>query len=175
MQRRHGFSWRLSSRRLAWHALKWRTQWPSLLQWRRRQRHHAVPLTRPNIAVGPPGWVPAPEPRRVAIFGINFKYRLKSITQRNLTEVEPSRKSAAARKAPRPSEQTASRERDPSCGAAIVPPPNQLWEDCHGEDLNSSGSGQRREARLAELRGGNAPMQMRERSRRGEHHGSVRL
>src|SRR5215471_3803814 len=27
------------------------------------------------------------------------------------------------------SERTASRERDPSCGAAIAPLPNQLWED----------------------------------------------
>src|SRR5258708_34407675 len=37
---------------------------------------------------------------RLPISRKNFKYRSKSITQRNLTEIELSRKSAAARKAP---------------------------------------------------------------------------
>src|SRR5207249_7865978 len=41
-----------------------------------------------------------PQIMRLPISRKNFKYRSKSITQRNLTEIELSRKSAAARKAP---------------------------------------------------------------------------
>src|SRR5580692_8669459 len=67
-----------------------------------------------------------------------FKYRLKSITQRSLTEIDPCRKSAAARK-----------NLFPGNGfLRAVPSQNQLWEDCYGEGLNSSGSGQRREGRF---------------------------
>src|SRR5262249_47873260 len=40
-----------------------------------------------------------PRTMRIPMSRKNFKYRWKSITQRSLTEIEPSRKSAAARKA----------------------------------------------------------------------------
>src|SRR5215510_4058914 len=101
----------------------------------------------------------------------NFKYRWKSITQRSLTEIEPSRKSAGR------SAGTVRnlRRTDPSYGAAISSLPTNFGRISYGEHLNSPGSGQRREARLAQLRGRDARVQMREQSRRGERYVPVCL
>jgi S-(hydroxymethyl)glutathione synthase len=60
---------------------------------------------------------------RLPISRKNFKYRSKSITQRNLTEIEPSRKSGRSEGSFEVFGANASRERDPSCGAAIAPLP----------------------------------------------------
>ena len=70
---------------------------------------------------------------------------MQSVTAKNLTEIEPSRKSAAARKAP-----FASRRSEPPHENVIAArrrngADNQLREDMPWRDLNSSGSGQRRE------------------------------
>ena len=74
----------------------------------------------------------APQPKRLAVSRKNFKYRLKSITQKNLTEIEPSRKSAAARKDRwESSERTASRET--SSGAAMRRSETNFGRACDGD------------------------------------------
>ena len=72
----------------------------------------------------------------------NFKYRPRSITERKLTEIEPSRKGAAARKAPfevfgakLPHENVTVLRR----GNCAVTKTN-FGRTCYGDDLNSSGS-----------------------------------
>ena len=64
---------------------------------------------------------------------------------------------------------------DPSCGALIARYQTNFGRTCYGNDVNSPGSGRWCEARLAELRGGDARVQMREQSRRGERYVPVRL
>src|SRR5262245_9664100 len=124
------------------------------------------PLSRPNDGGPALVWVPAPGP-------CEFPCREKTSSidrKASLTEIEPSRKSAAARKAPIQNlpKRTGSRERDLSCGAELRRYQTNFGRTCYGNDLNSSGGGQRREARLAQLRGGgDARVQMREQSRRG--------
>src|ERR1043166_7575753 len=76
MRRRHGFSWRFSS--------------SVGLELRTGPRHSQHHDTSPSWACAHAIRSPPCEK--------SFKYRLKSITQRSLTEIDPSRKSAAARK-----------------------------------------------------------------------------
>src|SRR5215467_13362284 len=108
MQRRRGFSWHFPPRHLGWHELSWRTQGkrsPPGAKSRGRcngggddsrmkSPTHPSQRWRPGARMGS-----GPRTMRIPRSRKNFKYRWKSITQRSLTEIEPSRKSAAARKA----------------------------------------------------------------------------
>src|SRR5262249_6594974 len=136
-----------------------------------------VPRLPPHQEGAPVGLGSGHRTMRIPMSRKNFKYRWKSITQRSLTEIEPSRKSAAARKAP-----FYNLRSEPPHENVTRPATRQLrryqtnfGRTCYGNDLNSSGSGQRRETRLGQLRGGNASVQMREQSRRGERYVPVRL
>src|SRR6516165_9239084 len=103
MQRRRGFSWQFSSS-ASWLARaevddareKVAAGSEIPLQWRRRwQLHEESNPPVPTMAVRRSYGVPAPHHAN-SRSRKNFKYRKKSITQRSLTEIEPSRKSAAA-------------------------------------------------------------------------------
>src|SRR5262249_30290275 len=154
-------------RHLGWHELRWRTQ-----------RQRSPPGAEPRKRNGGEGnslmkipthpsqrWRSGarmgsgPRTMRIPRSRKNFNYRKKNITQRSVTEIEPSRKSGPVgryrSKSPELGWLT-----DPTAQQFVVA--NQLWEDKHGEHPNSPGSGQRCEARLAGLRGRDACVQMRE-------------
>src|SRR6266566_7150726 len=84
-----GFHGGFAPRHLGWHELR-----------RRTQRQRSPPGAEPRKRNGGGGsGLMKPRTMRIPRSRKNFKYRWKSITQRSLTEIEPSRKSAAARKA----------------------------------------------------------------------------
>src|SRR5262249_11731268 len=87
---------------------------------------HPSPQRRARVRMGS-----GPPTMRIPMSRKNFKYRWKSITQKSRNENQPFPNNAAHSEGAnfKSSERTASRERDPSCGAAIAPLPNQLWED----------------------------------------------
>jgi hypothetical protein len=100
-----GFHGGFPPRRLGRHELKWTTQGQrSPPGARPRKRCHGGEANSlMNIPTDPSQrwrWGAhmgsGPQTMRAPISRKNFKYRLKSITQRNLTEIAPSRKSAAA-------------------------------------------------------------------------------
>src|SRR5262245_32273457 len=106
MRRRPGFSLWFPPLHLGRHELNWRTQGQGSPPGARSRKycHGGEANSLINIPPDPSqrwrvgahmGSIP---PDHATPARKNFKYRSKSITQRNLTEIEPSRKSAAARK-----------------------------------------------------------------------------